>query len=72
MNGDILKMLPFLIPLVVLELVLLVVALTDIIKRQSVRGDNKVVWVLVIVLVQVFGPIAYFVFGRKEADIDSN
>jgi len=69
---QIIKMLPFLIPLVILELVLLVVALIDIIKRQSVTGNNKVVWVLIIVLFQIIGPIVYFVFGRKETNIDGN
>jgi hypothetical protein len=31
-----------------------------------VRGGNKVVWGVVIVLGQLLGPLAYFLFGREE------
>jgi hypothetical protein len=73
MNGDFSKLmgaLPFLIPLLLLELILLVVALLDIIRREKVTGNNKIVWILVVVLFQVIGPVVYFIFGRKESDID--
>jgi len=64
-------MLPFLIPLIVIELVLVVIALVDLIKRPQVRG-NKLVWVLVIVFVEIIGPILYLALGRKERVVDSD
>ena len=70
--DTIIKVLPFLIPLFLLEVGLLVWALIDVIKRQKVRGDNKVVWILVIVLIEVIGPIIYLAIGRKEAVVDSD
>jgi len=68
MDGwdTIVEILPFLIPLLILQLALLVVALVDLIKRQKVRGDNKVLWALLIVLVNVIGPVVYLIFGREE------
>ena len=71
MNGDlspIMEMLPFLIPIIILQLVLLVIALIDISKREHVAGGNKVVWILVIVLFQIFGSLIYFLFGRRESN----
>jgi ABC-2 type transport system ATP-binding protein len=68
---QILSMLPFVIPLFFLEMGLLAFALVDLIQRKKVRGDNKVVWIIVIVVFQVFGPIIYFIFGRKEEIVDS-
>jgi len=66
-NWDtIVEMLPFLIPLLILQLVLLIVALVDLVKRQKVKGDNKVLWVLLIVLVNIIGPVVYLIFGREE------
>jgi len=62
----VLDMLPFLIPLFVLEVVLLVIALVDLVKRQRVRGGNKLVWVLVIVFIEIIGPAIYLLLGRKE------
>jgi hypothetical protein len=54
------------IPLVIIELGLLIWALLDVIRREHVTGGNKVVWILIIVLVNIIGPIVYFIFGRKE------
>jgi hypothetical protein len=53
-------------PIVVIELGLLGFALYDLIKRKSVRGGNKWVWGLIIVVVNFIGPIVYFVVGRGE------
>jgi len=56
------------LPLAILELILLVVALVDLLRREpgQVRG-SKILWALVILLVGTVGPILYFVVGRKEA-----
>lgn len=75
MNGElkqILHLLPFLIPLFLLELGLMVFALVDCVRRQRVRGDNKAVWILIIVLVNFIGPIVYLAVGRKEEYVDSD
>jgi hypothetical protein len=58
--------LPLLIPLVLLELGLMAAALVDLSRRERVRGGNKLIWVLAIVLVNLFGPLAYFLFGRED------
>jgi hypothetical protein len=60
------EILPFFIPLLILQLALMIVALVDLIKRQRVRGDNKVLWALLIVLVNIIGPVVYLIFGREE------
>ncbi|MGD0752361.1 MAG: PLD nuclease N-terminal domain-containing protein [Anaerolineales bacterium] len=57
--------LPLLIPVVLIELGLMVIALVDLIRRSRTRGP-KWVWVLVIVLINFIGPIIYFVAGRQE------
>ena len=64
--DDIKEALPFLIPLLLLQVVLLVVALVDLVKRERVRGGNKVIWGVVIVLVNIIGPIVYLLAGRLE------
>jgi hypothetical protein len=57
--------LPFLIPVIVIELALMIAALVDLIKRAETRGP-KWVWLLVIVLFNFVGPIIYFVLGRRD------
>jgi len=68
MNNDLNTghLVALLIPLVLVELGLLAFALYDLIKRKHVRGGNKWVWAIIIVVVEIFGPILYFVLGREE------
>jgi uncharacterized membrane protein YhaH (DUF805 family) len=63
--SDFRQLIPFLIPVVVIELALLIAALVDLIRREHTRGP-KWIWVLVIVLVNFIGPIIYFVIGRQD------
>lgn len=58
--------LPFLIPLLVIELGLMVFALVDLAKRQVVKGGQKWPWVLVIVLLGIIGPVFYLLVGREQ------
>lgn len=64
--AELTRWLPLLLPIVLLELALMVAALIDLTRRERVRGGNKLIWVLIIVLVNLFGPLAYFVLGREE------
>jgi len=57
--------LPFLIPVILLQLALMAFALLDLIRREKTRGP-KWLWVLVIVLGELLGPIAYLLIGREE------
>ena len=57
---------PFLIPLIVAELALAITALIHVLRHPTYRFGNKIVWVIVVLLVQIIGPIVYFVFGRGE------
>jgi hypothetical protein len=65
-NINLAQLLPLLIPVAILELGMLIWALLDIIRRKRVKGGNKVVWILVVVLINIIGPIVYFLFGREE------
>jgi len=56
---------PLLIPIALLELVLMVAALIDLVKREHTRGP-KWMWILIVVLVNIIGPIVYFLVGRQE------
>ena len=56
------------IPLLVIQLGLLIAALYDLTRPgRRVKGDNKVIWALIIIFVSMIGPILYFLAGREEA-----
>jgi hypothetical protein len=56
---------PLLVPVFMIQLALLIFGLFDLIRREKTRGP-KWVWALVIIFVNVIGPIIYFVLGRKD------
>ncbi|MCX6055204.1 MAG: PLD nuclease N-terminal domain-containing protein [Chloroflexi bacterium] len=57
--------LPLIIPIAVLQFGLMFTALIDLVRRKKTKGPVWM-WILVIVLINLFGPIAYFMFGRRE------
>ena len=59
--------LPVIIPIVILQLILMVSGLYDLTRPdRRVRGGNKIVWGLIIVLANIIGPALYFLAGREE------
>ena len=56
------------LPLLILGLILIVISLVDLYKRDvnDVRWKNKIIWVLIICFISTLGPIAYLVFGRID------
>lgn len=64
-------LLMLLIPLAALELIPLIVALIDLTRREPERiKGTKLMWVLIVLLASMLGPILYFVLGRKEQEDD--
>lgn len=59
------QILPLLIPVLIIQLILLVVALLDLSKQTATRGP-KWMWALIIIFINIIGPIIYLVAGRKE------
>jgi hypothetical protein len=63
--DEIMKYLPLLIPLFVIQIGLMIAAIVDLVKREKTRGP-KWMWALIVVFVNMIGPIVYFVVGREE------
>ncbi|NMB38850.1 MAG: hypothetical protein GX994_04660 [Firmicutes bacterium] len=58
--------LPFLIPIVLLELLLMVIALVHIFKHENYRFGTRWLWIIIVVFIQIVGPIIYLTIGRSE------
>ncbi|WP_412977630.1 PLD nuclease N-terminal domain-containing protein [Ornithinibacillus sp. 179-J 7C1 HS] len=53
-------------PVLIIQLILLIVAIVDLVKVKETNGP-KWLWALIILLVSIFGPILYFIFGRRQS-----
>jgi glucose uptake protein GlcU len=61
------RLLIALIPLVLLDLGMVVYSVIDLYRSERrVRGGNKLVWLLLILLVSTFGWLVYLLAGREE------
>lgn len=61
-------MLPFLIPLVIVELILVIITLRHIFTHQHYKRGARAFWVVMtIVGIQFWGPILYFLLGKEDA-----
>jgi hypothetical protein len=63
---QVMQYLPYLIPIVLIELVLIIIAIVDLVRREKVRYIPKWAWALIIIFIQFFGAIGYLIFGREE------
>lgn len=63
--DQLLKLLPLLIPLFLIQLGLMIAALVDLLKREKTKGP-KWMWIIIVVFVNIIGPIVYFVVGRED------
>ncbi len=63
--AQIMKLLPLLIPLFLVQIGLLIAGVLDLVKREKTKGP-KWMWALIIVFVNIIGPIIYFVLGRED------
>jgi hypothetical protein len=60
-------MLLLIIPILVIQIGLLIWGLYDLTRSdRRVRGDNKIIWALVIIFIGIIGPVVYFLVGRED------
>lgn len=52
-------------PILVLQFILMIIALVSCIKEERTNGP-KWLWVLIILGINLIGPVLYFVVGRRN------
>lgn len=65
--NHIIDFLPFLIPLVIAQLILLVYTLHHILTHKKYKRGNRALWLVVtLVGMEFVGPILYFLLGKED------
>jgi len=62
---EILKLLPYFIPLIIIEYGLLIFALVQLF-RSEVKLLPKWGWALIIIFINIIGPVVFLIAGRKK------
>jgi membrane-anchored protein YejM (alkaline phosphatase superfamily) len=70
MAQDIIELLQellwIIIPLVLIEITLMIFALMDWYKKREYLEQNKLIWLLVILFLNFFGPIIYLWYSHNK------
>ena len=61
------EVLPFLVPLVIVQFALLGYTLYHILTHKNYKRGNRTLWLIItIVFMNFVGPILYFLFGKED------
>lgn len=63
---DLIQYLPYLIPLFILQFALMFIALFHVLKHEKYQRWNRTIWILIVVFINIIGPILYFTLGRVD------
>ena len=66
MQNLFMQYLPALIPLLIIQLALLIAALVHIFRHKTYRVGSRAIWVIICVLINIAGPVLYFMIGRGD------
>ncbi|MCM3738394.1 PLD nuclease N-terminal domain-containing protein [Bacillus cytotoxicus] len=66
-NIDIMAFLPIILPVIAVGALLVLIALIDLYRHRKTR-KNVLIWTLMILFAHIWGPILYFVIGRKDSE----
>jgi len=66
MSEEIMRFLPFLVPLILIQLGLTIASLVSAIRSNSFRTGSRVLWI-VLSFVAIIGPILYFTIGSDRS-----
>lgn len=63
--DSIVSNLPIIAPILIIQLILIVVAIIDLVRIEKTNGP-KWLWAIIILFINIIGPILYFVIGRRN------
>ncbi|CUM81545.1 Uncharacterised protein [Blautia hydrogenotrophica] len=62
------EILPLLIPILLIDIALAVGAVRHILRHPCYRFGNKTMWLVIAIVLLLFGPLIYFAFGKGEIE----
>ena len=65
-TTQLIRFLPLLIPLAVIQVGLMIAALVHILKHDTYKTGSRTLWLVLCICISVIGPILYFTLGRSD------
>lgn len=64
--SQFIEILPLLAPIILIEIGLMIFSLVKVLKQTQFKYLNKVIWIVIVVFIQIIGPIIYLVVERGD------
>ncbi|RSU12706.1 hypothetical protein CBF29_05755 [Vagococcus elongatus] len=64
--SEVKELLPLILPIILIHVTLVILSVKHILKHPRVRIGNKWLWLFIVILIQIIGPVLYFTIGREE------
>ncbi|MHA2366016.1 MAG: PLD nuclease N-terminal domain-containing protein [Candidatus Hodarchaeales archaeon] len=65
------ELLLLIIPILILQILLIIIAIRDWLKEENKNIPNRLMWLLIILFISAFGPIIYFLAApRHDSDLE--
>jgi hypothetical protein len=62
------EILPFAIPLIIAEFILLAVTIRHILTHENYKRGSRTLWLVIVIIgMEFIGPILYFLLGKEDA-----
>lgn len=61
---ELIDLLWLLAPLIILQIVLMIISVWDWSKKRVLLGQKEYIWLLVILLINMIGPIVYLIYSK--------
>ncbi len=62
------EFLPFLIPLIIIQLALAIFSLVHVLRHPNYKFGNKILWIVIVLFIQFIGPAVYFAIGKGDEE----
>lgn len=66
---QVMNLIPLLAPIILVQAVWMIVSLISIM-RKNASFDKKMIWMIVVLVIGLIGPVIYFAIGAKQLDKD--
>jgi len=67
-NIEIKEILPFLVPFIIVQFVLLAVTIKHILTHKTYKRGNRTLWLVISIIgMEFIGPVLYFLFGKEDS-----
>lgn len=66
--DELIHYLPYLFPYLIVSFSLSIIALIHVVRHRSFRFGNVFLWAVIVLFLQIIGPIGYFLIGKGEEE----